>query len=308
MRMHIFPLALSACAVFLPTEGRSAVTCSASISNIAFGEVYLRDSLAKQTIGDLAISCTGGTASGEVRACLFLGQGSGGGATSVRYMRRSDSEPLSYQLYSGGYGGTPWNDVQFAVPLDAQGAGQITAAIYAEILSSGSDIGGGSYSSSFSGGDVLLRYGVGSCDAGGSSTPSAFQVSASVSPHCTVTVSSMDFGDISTQLASGAAAAASLSVTCTANAPYSVTLGPGLGPNVNDPQFRRMSNGIQTLAYGLYQDAGGSRPWGWTLGQNDLAATGTGLSQAFTIHGRVHAGQEAVTGDYIDSIVVTVHY
>lgn len=307
MRLHIFLLALGACVFSLPTEGRSAVTCSASISDIVFGEVYLRDALAKQTVGDLAISCTGGT--GEVRACLFLGQGSGGGTTSARYMRRADSEPLAYQLYSGGHGGTPWNDVEFAVPLDAQGAGQVTAAIYAEILSSGSDIKGGSYSSSFSSsGDMLLRYGEVSCDAGGSSTPSAFQVSASVSPHCMVTVDSMNFGDISAQLASGAEAAASLSITCTNNAPYAVTLGPGLGPNVNDPQFRKISNGTQTLAYGLYHDPGGSRPWGWTIGQNDLAETGTGLSQTFTVHGRVHGGQEAVTGGYTDSVVVTVHY
>lgn len=309
MRFTIVPMALGAFAFVLPTEGRSAVTCSASVSDIVFGEVLLRNALAQQTIGDLTISCTGDTGGGEARACLYLGDGSGGGNASARTMLRNDGEELEYQLTSGGQGGIPWNDVQFTVPLNAQGAGQVYAKIYAEILSTGSNIKGGSYNSSFSGdGEVSLRFGQGSCEAGGSSTPDAFQVSASVSPHCTVTVGSMEFGDISGQLASGAEAEASLSITCTENAPYAVILEPGLGPDVSDPQFRKMSNNAQTLAYGLYADPGGSRPWGWTVGLDDVAATGTGQQQEFTVYGRVHGGQAAVTGDYTDSVVVTVQY
>lgn len=309
MRKFLNSLVVGAAIFVFPAAAQAAANCSASLSDIVFGEVYLRDALAQQTIGNLSISCTGGTASGEVRACLFIGQGSGGGTGTARYMRRPDGETLAYQLFSGGYGGTVWDEVEFAVPLDAQGAGQITAAVYAEILSSGSDVKGGGYLSDFSGGsDVSLRYGEGSCAAGATSTPNLFQVNATVSPHCTVTVGSMDFGDVSDRIATGAAAAASLSVTCTENAPYAITLGPGLGPNVSDPQFRRMSNGTQTLAYGLYQDSGGSRPWGWTSGQDDLSATGTGLSQAFTVHGLLHGGQEAIIGGYTDSVVVTVHY
>ena len=309
MRKFLMCLAVGAPMFVLPATAHAVANCSASVSDIVFGEVYLRDALAQQTIGNLSISCTGGTASGEVRACLFLGQGSGGGTGTARYMRRPDGEALAYQLYAGGYGGTVWDDIEFAVPLDAEGAGQITAAVYADILSTGSEVKGGSYFSNFSGGsDVSLRYGEGSCTAGATSTPNPFQVNASVSPHCTVTAGSMDFGDVSDRVATGATAAASLSVTCTENAPYAITLGPGLGPNVSDPQFRRMSNGTQTLAYGLYQDPGGSRPWGWTLGLNDLSATGTGLSQTFTVHGLLHGGQEAVIGEYTDSVVVTVHY
>lgn len=309
MRMPIVALALGVGSFLVPTEGQSAVACFASLSNIIFGEVYLRDELAQQTIGDLAISCTGGTGGGEVRACLILGQGSGGGTVSARYMRRADNEPLAYQLFSGGHGGTPWDTVEFAVSLDAQGAGQAAAAVYAEVFSSGTDVKGGSYNSSFFGGSAaLLRYGEGSCDAGGSSQPDAFQVSASVTPSCTITVGSMDFGDISNQLASGAAASTNLTVTCTDNVPYAVTLGRGTGPDVADPQFRQLSDGLATIAYGLYRDAGGTYPWGWTFGHDDLTGTGSGSSQNFTVYGRVHGGQQAATGNYADSVVVTVQY
>lgn len=308
-RKFLNSLVIGASMFVLPVAAHAAADCSASVSDIVFGEVYLRDALAQQTIGNLSISCTGGTASGEVRACLYFGQGSGGGTGTARYMRRADGEALAYQLFSGGHGGTVWNEVEFAVPLDAQGAGQIATSVYAEILSTGSEVKGGSYLSNFpAGSDVSLRYGEGGCAAGATSTPNPFQVSATVSPHCSVTVGSMDFGDVSDRIATGAAAAAFLSITCTEDAPYAITLGPGLGPNVEDPQFRRMSNGTQTLAYGLYQDPGGSRPWGWTLGLNDLSATGAGLSQTFTVHGLLHGGQEAVIGEYTDSVVVTVHY
>lgn len=309
MRKFLNSLVIGASMFLLPGIVHAAANCSASVEDIVFGEVYLRDALAQQTISNLAISCAGGAANGEVRACLFLGQGSGGGSGTTRYMRRSDGEMLAYQLSPDGHGGRVWDEVEFAIPLDKQGTGRASAAIYAEVLSAGSEVKGGRYVSTFSGGsDISLRYGEGSCAAGATSTPNSLQVSATVSPHCTVSVGLMDFGDISGSLATGAAATASLSVTCTENAPYAITLGPGFGQDVSDPQFRRMSNGTHTLAYGLYQDPGGSRPWGWTSGLNDLSGTGIGSSQTLTVHGLLHGGQEAVIGEYTDSVVVTVHY
>ncbi len=301
---------LSAAAAFisLPAMAQAAPACSASISNVVFGEVYVRDALAPQTIGDVNISCVDGIPHAEVRACLFLGAGSGGSTPTERHMVDGNGQVLAYQLSALGHGGAAWNTVEFAITLNAQGAGAVQSAIYAEILSRGAGVAGGSYSSTFSGADVTLTYGDASCQGGGSSTPGSFTVSATVTPSCTVSVGALDFGDVSENLVTGASGSASIDVTCTNGAPYSITLGTGLGAGVNDPQSRRMTSGSDVLLYGIYQNPAGSQQWGWSIGQDDVAATGNSFVQRFTAYGIIHAGQTPTAGWYSDSVVVTVHY
>ncbi len=300
--------AIAAVLIVAPVTAQAAATCSAAISDVVFGEVYVRDALAPQTIGNLDIACQSGTPNAEVRACLYLGAGSGGATANARYMDGHNGQTLAYQLSAYGHGGAAWDTVEFAVPLDALGNGSTSAAIYAEVLSSGVDVAGGSYSSTFSGADVTLTYGDASCQGGGSATPGSFAVTATVTPSCTVSVGALDFGDVSENLVSGASGSASIDVTCTDGAPYSITLGTGLGAGVSDPQERRMASGSDSLVYGIYQDPAGSQQWGWSLAQDDVAATGDSFVQRFIAYGIIHAGQAPNPGWYSDSVVVTVHY
>ncbi len=77
---------------------------------------------------------------------------------------------------------------------------------------------------------------------------------------------------------------------------------------MTDPQYRQMGGGGATLRYGLNQDAGGSLTWGWTLGQDAPAATGSGLTQNFTVIGRLYAGLQVATCDSTEPVVGTAQY
>ena len=99
----------------------------------------------------------------------------------------------------------------------------------------------------------------------------------------------------------------SVTVVCTNAAPYTLALDGGLSAATN-PTQRKMTQGGQTITYGLYQDSGRSQPWGDSTGTNTVAGTGSGLSQSFTVYGRVPAQATPGPGTYTDTVVVTLSY
>lgn len=294
---------------FFPSTASAALSCAATVGNINFGQVSVRGGYNLRIVGNVRITCSGGTA-GTVKLCLFVGSGSGGAASgnSPRYLRRTDGNTLNYTLNVGAADGPIWNNPSFSANLDSSGAGSLQTNMHATITSTGNDVKGGIYTSTFSGaGQVQLTYGMSSC-LENSSTPSAFSVEANIVPTCSLTVGNLNFGEISVALSSPVYAQANINVSCSSSTPYTVTLGPGSGSGVTDPGARKMTNGPSTLAYGLYQNAGTSIPWGWTAGSNGYNGTGTGNTQLLTVYGRLNSGQTANVGTYTDSVVVTVTY
>jgi spore coat protein U-like protein len=69
-----------------------------------------------------------------------------------------------------------------------------------------------------------------------------------------------------------------------------------------------MTNGANTITYGLYQNAARTIAWGGTIGTNTVAGTGTGLAQLTTVYGRVPGQATPSPGTYTDTIIVTVTY
>jgi spore coat protein U-like protein len=278
-----------------------------SVTPIAFGSITVRDGEADQTTGTVTVSCSGGSASAPLMACLNLGAGSGGAGSgnSPRYMRRNDNLPLEYSLRRGGYGGTTWNNESFSRQLDVNGAATFTETIFAEVTSSGVSVNGGTYSSLFSGADAAFSYGETSCLATGASP--TFDVSATVTPSCSIAVSPMAFGSISS-LANAVDQTAALDVTCTNMTSYSIKLGLGLGAGVTDPAGRKMTLNAHTITYGLYQNAARTAPWG-NAASDDLDSTGTGSTQSYIVYGRILGSQPTPpSGTYTDTIVVLVEY
>jgi spore coat protein U-like protein len=99
-----------------------------------------------------------------------------------------------------------------------------------------------------------------------------------------------------------------LGVQCTNGTPYSIGLSAGAnGSSVSD---RRMKNAASndTVSYQLFLDAGRTQIWGATAGTDTLAGIGTGASQTVTIHGRVPVQAAVATGNYSDTVTVTVNY
>ena len=143
--------------------------------------------------------------------------------------------------------------------------------------------------------------------AAGSDTDS-FEVTATVLASCDVIADDLTFGDYDPIAAANLDAETTLSVTCTNGTPYHVgmSLGSGSGASM---ATRRMTKtgGTQTLSYVLYQDTQRSVLWGNTGGDR-VDATGDGTPDLIHVYGRVPMQQTAPTGDYTDTIVVTVSW
>ena len=86
-------------------------------------------------------------------------------------------------------------------------------------------------------------------------------------------------------------------VTCTQSTGYSV----GLSVGSLTPTTRRMHKGSEFITYGLYQDSGRSQGWGDTAGTMP-SGTGSGVTQNYTVYGRVMTQPTPSAGDYTDSV------
>ena len=101
-------------------------------------------------------------------------------------------------------------------------------------------------------------------------------------------------------------ATGTLVVTCTNGTPYTIALSAGsqAGATVTT---RKMSNGTNSLPYGLFRDTNRTQNWGNTIGTDTVAGTGNGNPQNVPVFGRVlSAGTTLVpAGTYVDTIQAT---
>lgn len=298
-------------ALLVPGAARAALLCNADIVSLNFGVISVRDGILLQTSGPVTISCAGGTAGAVVQACVRLDAGSGGAAAgqSPRSLTGQGLSPLQYQLTaenSFSNGGPVWETRSYALTLDASGAASIAPMLYAQITAIGAEATVGAYSSVFEPGlGAALTFGETSCSQSGAA--SGFQVSASLTSSCSVSVTPMDFGVISNQITAEIDQTAQIAVSCTNGSGY--TIGLDFGQHAVDAgaRGRRMASGGNLLGYGLYQDAARSLDWGM-IPSTQGSGTGTGGTQALTVYGRVFSPQSPAAGSYSDLVVITVTY
>lgn len=146
-----------------------------------------------------------------------------------------------------------------------------------------------------------------------------FDVKITILKACTITAAAatdVDFGSVTSVSTVDVDAQGSVTALCTPLTPYAITLNAGVNPGTaGDVATRRMINtdplvvSNNYVAYQLYQDAARFLVWGDT-GANDLAGTGTGLNQAYTVYGRVAnpSNNNAAAGSYLDTITATIVY
>lgn len=134
-----------------------------------------------------------------------------------------------------------------------------------------------------------------------------FTVTATVLPTCTVVGGvPLAFGVVTPGVQRDGSV--SITATCTLGTPYTLALDAGTGSGAT-VAVRRMTSGSDTLQYALYQDTGRTTLWGdGTAGTSVRSGTGTGLTQTFTVYGRVPSGAAAPVGSYTDTITVTATY
>jgi spore coat protein U-like protein len=135
---------------------------------------------------------------------------------------------------------------------------------------------------------------------------STFNVTASVTNACTVSGTNLDFGSYDPTSPTANDAVSTISVLCTLDDAYTIGLNEGLhGASVSN---RKMSDGAShSINYSLYSDSGRTNNWG-NSGSGTVASIGTGLTQSFTVYGRIPASQNVPQGSYSDTITMTVDF
>jgi spore coat protein U-like protein len=144
---------------------------------------------------------------------------------------------------------------------------------------------------------------------GAQSVNTIIPISVTVAAACSISGTGLNFGSyVGTQLTS----TGTITVTCSQDRPYNVTLDRGL--NVTGG-LRGMRDLAFTgwLSYFLYKDSALTQEWGdsgfagtYPLGTS-VSGTGTGSAQTLTIYGQLVANQlGAPPGTYTDTVVATL--
>src|SRR5215475_422100 len=133
-------------------------------------------------------------------------------------------------------------------------------------------------------------------------TTTTFAVTATVQATCSATATALAFGTY-TPGAGALTGNSNISVKCTKNTPYTVTLNAGTTTGETYAQ-RLMASGTNTLQYNLYTSAGLTTVFGdGTAGTGNATGTGAGVATAntVTVFGQLPdsaTNQAAVPGSY----------
>jgi len=131
-------------------------------------------------------------------------------------------------------------------------------------------------------------------------------VTATVIASCTVTAGTVAFGSYDPTASVNVDQSGTFTVACTRGTPATVGLGTGVNPS---GAIRRMTNGVDFLAYELYKETGRTNVWGNTGGALvSLPAAPSNAPQTLTVFGRVAPGQNVGIGAYADTVVITVTF
>ena len=133
-------------------------------------------------------------------------------------------------------------------------------------------------------------------------------VSANVVNTCTVADGTLSFGAYDPLSGTDHDSTGTFAVSCTNGGTAALKLGQGANADTGSTDaapVRRMANGANMLSYQLYSEGTHTTVW---EGATGVSYTGTGASQDQTVYGRITAGQNAVAGNYADTVVITVTY
>ncbi|WP_051294070.1 Csu type fimbrial protein [Pseudoduganella violaceinigra] len=322
-------------AIMLCAAGSAqADTCSATLNNVSFGSVSPITGSDIYASATGTISCTWTLFSPtfpflllfpNAVVCVNLGTGSNSSGTTPRTL----GTILQYNLYRdtsyaaasifGGPGTpstpTPLTTVLTTTNLVTGGTINQSFTVYGKIpagasLASVPTSGNNStvYSSSFTG-YATINYAFynlvqPACTTGGSSS-FTFQASATVINDCTIAATPVNFG--STGILNGPKrATGSLSVRCTKNNDYQITLNGGSVANNVAARRMKPASGTERISYNLSQTLDGAI-WGDGSGASTkYSGTGTGAATSVTIYGMVPAQTTPTPGDYQDTVTATV--
>jgi len=321
---------------FASAAGASSTTCSASLSDLSFGEVDPFGA-AVSTSATLNYSCTyscsgpidclsSGFWADYVSMCFNIESGTQGGGNCNPRRLLNGSDAMQFQIYKdAGYADSWGSDsgcggTNVKVDLDFLLFGNNSSisgsrTVYGRVPGSQTALVPGPYSNAFTGASTKLSYqsrtalrGLGQPPGCGTANNGTFPftASANVAKQCTVSATDIDFGAVG-PLLTATNASSTIATKCTNTTAYQIGLDDGSNASGTTRRMRRGVSG-DYIDYELYRDANRTLRWGNTLNDDRVGATGSGATQNFTVYGRVPAQTTPTAGSYSDTIKVTVTY
>ncbi len=305
------------CVVGLICSHAHAQSCTVTNASGSYGNVSVLSGSVVDITSTFTVTCSG-KKNNAVRLCLEMAAGSP--TDAGKRALSNGTKYLDHEFYSDASRTQLWGSwgavvtaygsggVTQDLALGSAGSANKTFTVYARVLANQQTASPLSYSWITTSPGINYGYqGATACPTGKQTTTGGTTTwTATVLANCSVSATGVNFGS-SGPITSNVDAAGTLSVQCTNSTPYSVALNGG-NSGASDPTKRKMSKGSETIAYGLYQNAARTQPWGSTVGTNTVAGTGTGSNQALTVYGRVASQTTPSPGTYNNSVVVTVTY
>lgn len=158
---------------------------------------------------------------------------------------------------------------------------------------------------------AVLGWAIPIAAAAQNTTTATFDVTLTVIDSCRIVSTAPISFPNSGVINSNVDATGSIAVECTLGTSYDIDLNEGTGASATTTT-RRMTGLTDTTAtvdYAIYQDSGRTQIWGKGGGAADgVSGTGTGVSQTYTMYGRVAPVQSVPAQSYRDTVTVTVTY
>ncbi|CDG84711.1 spore Coat Protein U domain protein [Janthinobacterium agaricidamnosum NBRC 102515 = DSM 9628] len=305
--------------------------CSASMTDISFGNVSPVSGQDYFANGTLSITCTFIILDGNIiilpniNVCANLDPGPGAIDINSRVLTNG-TKKIPFNLYRtatytpanvwGGYATTSSINTLFSGLL-AIGTNTLTFPVYARISASDLALAATesnattTYATNFTGagtinytsGSIIVR----PCQTSGTTASFGFNVRANIINDCLINTTPVAFGSRGV-LSGGIRATGNVTVKCTVANSYRIVLSGG---NVTNAQNdRRMKNALsnETVSYRLSSSLDGPI-WGdGTAGTTTYDNVGTGASQQVTIYGLIPSQTTPSPGDYSDKVTATVYF
>lgn len=314
-----------------------ADSCAIAPANIVFPSVSSISSGPVYASSTFKITCTwtdilGSLLTPNVTICLNLGAGTGNASSSVTAPRQllGNGARINYNLYTdatyaaakiwGGWAGTTTAGNGIVLTMSKSGGvgsldqfftiyGKLEADSALSSLSVGPD--NQNFMSTFGAGSAVMNYQFSLLGLLGCLIPQTvaipFTVNAPVINDCNINIANLAFPN-ARLLTSAVRTTSNLSVTCSKDTAYRITLNAGTyGASTTARRMRNLSN-AETVNYQISNTLDGAS-WGdGNGGTVAVTGTGTGSAQGLTVYGMVPAQNTPSPGDYKDAVTATVAF
>ncbi|VVD65991.1 Csu type fimbrial protein [Pandoraea fibrosis] len=297
-----------------------AQTCALGTPTLAFSAFSPISGAALPATGTIPVSCTWPIVGGNpnVKVCLALN-------ASQPLSLTNAGNAITFGLFTDPAYSNAWGTatssviaITLARPLlggtltqNVNVYGKIAAA-QTTVPTSGSS--NTVYTRVFATGDMSLQYAsygalspAPACGSAMTAVPGTpFNANVTVINNCTIAAANITFATQSA-LSSPVTSTGQITVQCTQNDAYRVSLSGGLLGTVTSRSMTGVTG--SSVSYQLYLDSGYATIWGdGTSGTSQLTGVGSGLVQFIPIYARVPAQSTPAPGVYTDTVTATIEF